>query len=471
MRYVHIYVVAASSHSTSSLAIPIERIPRVASSVTYPTSSTQRSLFTILFAPAHVMIDDSRDGSEYHLPYKLMERLALDFGVRIIALTVQAHVERPLPNVQFVSVNAGGSLPVTNQERLLFHLRVAATARRILAETPTIDLIQHMYPFGFRATFNLLALLRRRTDPPVIIGPLQAPLSFVGSDETGVAVRDFSEVGKPPSRHRRAPVAVSTLVTTPVLATLSTQTLRRAAALVTYSERTSRLYQSLIGPKSMSVIPPGIDTQLFSPRDEDADPARAVEEGRREIVIVAVGYLVQRKAFDILIKSVAELVRRDLPVHLRLVGDGPARNELENLARQLGIEKQVTFTGLVPHDSIAHEYHKADIFCSTSLSESFSLVGLEAMACGLPVVATPTGFFRDALQHGQAGILVGFGAVGKLAEALALLIQNPSMRQALGLQGRELAVQEYDWRVIAQRYMSLYHHVVPHANWAEASST
>lgn len=432
--------------------------------MTNPILSKQPSAFTILFAPAHVMIDDSRDGSEYHLPYKLMERLALDFGVRIIALTVQAHIEHQLPNVQFVSVHPGGNLPTSNQERLLFHVRVAATARKILSQTRSINVIHHMYPFGFRATFNLLALLHRRADPPVIIGPLQAPLSFVGNDEAGVSVRDFAESDKLLPQRPRRQVPLSMLLTTPVLSTLSAQTLRKAAALVTYSERTSYLYQSLVGSKSMSVIPPGIDTHLFTPRLENVIMPSSVEEKEDRIVVVGVGYLVQRKAFDILIKAVAQLIANDTPIHLRLVGDGPARNELEILVNRLGIERHVTFAGLIPHSSITQEYHKADIFCSMSLSESFSLVGLEAMACGLPVVATPTGFFRDALRREQVGMLVRFGAVDELAEALTQLARNRRMREALGHQGRELALREYDWRVIAQRYMSLYQQVSAHTH-------
>jgi glycosyltransferase involved in cell wall biosynthesis len=129
---------------------------------------------------------------------------------------------------------------------------------------------------------------------------------------------------------------------------------------------------------------------------------------------------------------------------------------LEALARQVGIERFVSFAGLIPHSDIMREYHQADIFCSTSLSESFSVVGLEAMACGLPVIATPTGFFREALRHEEVGMLVRFGAVDDLAAALRRLIMDRTLREAMGRRARELAVREYDWSIVARQYFALY---------------
>lgn len=425
---------------------------------------------TVLFAPAHTRIDESEGGSEYYWSYKLIECLALDHGVQCIALTIQPRVERELPGVRFVSVEPDGQLPVSSLDSLRFHLRCYAVTRRILSSRQRVDIVHHMLPFGFRSTFNVLALWRHHSDPPLVIGPLQAPLSFSAPDERQVAVRDLSNQSRATlehrpratlERHRQMP-PLSTFVTTPALSILSAQTLRHAAARVTTSERAAHLYRSYTGlsdSEDFTVISPGVDTDQFAPspvRDANVRDQR----GDGIIRIVAVGYLIQRKAFDVLIGAIAELVKAQVRVRLYLVGDGPARAELENLTHRLGIENYVTFAGHVAHNSIEEVYQQSDIFCSTSRSEGFSTVCLEALACGLPIVATPTGGFRDVLCRHDVGRLVPFDAVDRLAKTLAELATQAPLRTALGQRARQVAVQEYDWHIIAHRYLTLYNTVL-----------
>jgi glycosyltransferase involved in cell wall biosynthesis len=416
------------------------------------------SPLTVLFAPAHTLIDEAEGGSEYYWPYKLIERLALDHGVRIIALTIQPRVTHPLPGVEFVSVSPGGGLPTSNLGRLLFHLRCYVTARHLLAGQRRIDVIHHMLPFGYRATFNLLALGRHCADPPIVIGPLQPPHSRDGGDERRIFARDFSACPSPGAPRRQPGPSVFSLVTLPVLAALQGGTLRRCAALVAVSARAARLYRPFAVGENLTVIPPGVDTEVFTPREASSDAAPT--DQTRPVVILAVGYFVQRKAFDVLITAIAHLARRGATVNLRLVGDGPQRAALEDLVDRLGIGGVVTFTGRVPHAAIVHEYHRADLFCSPSFSEGFATVCLEALACGLPIVATPAGGFRDVLCRHDVGTLVGFGAVEELAAALGRLVADRSLRESLGRRARAVAVDEYDWRIVARRYLALYQHVL-----------
>jgi len=433
--------------------------------VTQPTVAGRSTPLTILFAPAHTLVDSSQEGSEYYWAYKLIERLALDYGVRVIALTVQARVERPLPGVTFVSVDPGAALPVSNLQRLRFHLRVFAAARRILRREQSIDVAHHMLPFGFRGTFNVLALQGRRRRPPVVIGPLQPPLAYNAGDELAVSVRDFSATytaspSAPPVQMRRAVPSPSAFITTPILSLLSGETLRRADALVAISERAVAAFRTFDPARRFDVIPVGVDTKVFTPRQGTSELVVGVgptpASGKTPVTVVAVGYLVQRKAFDVLIEAVASVIGRGHAVRLRLVGDGPARGYLEALARERGIVESVTFVGRIPHGQIVAEYHAADIFCSSSRSEGFATVALEALACGLPIVATPTGGFRELLRQRDVGTLVGFDDVVGMANALARLAADPALRAAQGRRGRGLAVEEYDWSVIAGHYVRLY---------------
>jgi len=414
---------------------------------------------TVLFAPAHIRIDESEGGSEFYWSYKLIERLALDHDVQCIALTIQPHVEHQLPGVRFMSVEPGGRLPTSNLDSLRFHLRCYGLARRVLASGEHVDVIHHMLPFGFRSTFNMLALRRHHADPPMVIGPLQAPLSFGGADEKGVSVRDLSERSSPVASRLHSIPPLSTFITTPALSMLSAQTLRHATARVTTSERAARLYRSYTGLEDFSVISPGVDTDQFTSDSMQSITTRR-QQGDGAIRIVAVGYLIRRKAFDVLIEAIAVLVKAGVQVRLCLVGEGPARPELESLVRWLGVESYVTFAGHVAHSSIRDVYRASDIFCSTSRSEGFSTVCLEALACGLPIVATPTGGFREILCHHDVGRLISFGAVDELAQTLAELIMHPQLRTTMGQRAREVAVREYDWRIIAQRYLSIYNTVL-----------
>lgn len=438
--------------------------------MTQPTVAGRSTPLTILFAPAHTLVDSSQEGSEYYWAYKLIERLTLDYGVRVIALTVQARIERPLPGVEFVSVDPGAALPMSNLQRLRFHLRVFAAARRILRREREIDVVHHMLPFGFRGTFNVLALQGRRRRPPVVIGPLQPPLAYNAGDELAVSVRDFSATNTaapsappvppvPPVQMRRAVPSPSAFITTPILSLLSGATLRRADALVAISERAVAAYRTFDPSRCFDVIPVGVDTKVFTLRKESQRRAGIGAGGLPDhtpITVLAVGYLVQRKAFDVLIKAVASVIGRGHAVRLRLVGDGPARGYLEGLASELGIAESVTFVGRIPHGQIVAEYHAADIFCSSSRSEGFATVALEALACGLPIVATPAGGFRELLRQRDVGMLVGFDDVVGMANALARLAADPTLRAAQGWRGRDLAVEEYDWSVIAGRYVRLY---------------
>ena len=430
------------------------------------TSTRTNDPLTVLFSPAHTLIDEDQFGSEYYWTYKLIQQLALTYGVHVIALTIRPHVTQSLPGVRFVSVEPGGDIPRSDLDSLRFHLRCYTAAREILRSGQHIDVVHHMLPFGFRATFNLLALLRRRGDPPLLIGPLQPPYAHSGGEEWHVS-SSLGVVSTPPEPPEPAAPLASRLfgyvmpllyrVVRPTLTALSARTLRRASAVVAVSQLGAERYRSYSGIDNVSIIPPGVDTDEFHPATDEVRRARG-EDGR-PVVILACGRLSRRKSFDVAIRAVSRLVKEGLPVQLRLVGDGPLQESLESLARELGVADAVTFVGSVPHSEIAHEYRRADIFCSTSLGEGFATVALEALACGLPIVATPTGGFREVLSCRQVGVLTPFGDADALATALRPLIADRAMREEMGRRAREIALHEYDWQVVAGRYIDLYRRI------------
>ena len=151
----------------------------------------------------------------------------------------------------------------------------------------------------------------------------------------------------------------------------------------------------------------GVDLHLFYPASEPVV----------EPVVACVGRLDRLKGVDVLIRSLAQT---RTPVAARIVGEGDLREELKQLAVKLGVDKRITFTGLVEHDQLTREYQKAAVFVFPTMrrAESFGNVAMEAMACGLPVIGSKIAGLTDYVKHGENGWFFEPGDVRGLARAL-----------------------------------------------------
>src|SRR5215213_7198017 len=158
-------------------------------------------------------------------------------------------------------------------------------------------------------------------------------------------------------------------------------------------------------------------------------------------------------------KHVADLLRA-LPTVCRAVpqaraviaGDGPEHNSLRALAAELGLNDAVRFTGALPDEDLALLYRQADVFCLPSVQEGFGIVFLEAMACGLPLVATLAAAIPEVVPDRRAGLLVPPVDIAALAHALIELLARPSQRASYGAFGRAY-VERFDWDRVAQIFL------------------
>ena len=148
------------------------------------------------------------------------------------------------------------------------------------------------------------------------------------------------------------------------------------------------------------------------------------------------------------------LVRRQLPAHLCLVGDGPDRHAAERQCRELGLTGDVSFAG--NQALVEPILERSDLFLSASETESFGLASLEALACGVPVVATRTGGVPEVVCEGRNGLLCPVGDVEALARSCVALLSDPPRREAFGRHGRDWARSRFDRDVIVARYREVY---------------
>lgn len=178
-------------------------------------------------------------------------------------------------------------------------------------------------------------------------------------------------------------------------------------------------------------------------------------------LVVHVARLVEKKGTEHLLHAVALLVQRGVDVHLRCVGDGPLRGELERLTARLGIERHVELLGALPHAAALAEVARASVLCLPSVTarsgdqEGLGHVLLEAGALGVPVVASDSGGIPSAVRDGVTGRLVPEGDAPALAAALGELLEDPARARTLGEAGRALVRSSFDVRVQTRRLEGL----------------
>lgn len=219
-------------------------------------------------------------------------------------------------------------------------------------------------------------------------------------------------------------------------------------------------------PSRVVVVAPGVDLVTFHPIDR--------ELARREIgagpgpLLLFVGRLERLKGVDIAIRALAELGRRPGSAHrdVRLLvlgddaraqgeGDLGEKARLESIARDEGVRDRVEFIGSVAHHELPFFYAAADACLMPSYNESFGLVGLEAQACGCPVVGSGVSGIRSVVRDEVTGFLVDGAEPSAYADRIARLLDEPELARQMGRRGQLLA-QRFSWNRTADRLVDLF---------------
>lgn len=219
-----------------------------------------------------------------------------------------------------------------------------------------------------------------------------------------------------------------------------------------------KIAMQTIYDKSISVIPNGCDPNKFeklSKRDL-RDKLKIKED---EKIMIFVGRLHPIKGLHYLIEAMRIIHQRYPKSRLLIVGDGEDRNNLENLVKKLNLNKYVTFIGIVPNETVPGYMVAADVFVLPSLSEGFPTVTLEAMASGIPIVATTVGGVPEIIKDGENGFSVEPRNSEEIAEKVLLLLNKDELRKIISEKNTE-EVKRYRWESIAIRLEEVYFRVV-----------
>lgn len=202
-----------------------------------------------------------------------------------------------------------------------------------------------------------------------------------------------------------------------------------------------------VPPRQVRLVPEGIDLPRW--RGLAAREPRASDGA----TILCVARQYPRKHVADLLRALPRVRERHPRAHAVIAGDGPEHAPLLRLADELRLGEAAVFTGALPDEQLELLYRRADVFCLPSVQEGFGIVFLEAMACGLPVVATSAAAIPEVVPHGQAGLLFPPGDVAALAQALIDLLDEPDRRAAYGAFGQEY-VQRFDWERVAGVFLA-----------------
>lgn len=228
----------------------------------------------------------------------------------------------------------------------------------------------------------------------------------------------------------------------------------RAAALLVANERTRRALPDPNHPRIRTLIENGIDFGRWR-----ASVRRAPATSDRQLRLVFMGRFIAWKAIDMTLRAVALARKRGADVTLHLLGDGEERPGLETLADELGIAGHVVFHGFQAQEQCASILAEADALVLNSLRECGGAVVLEAMAMGLPVIASAWGGPLDYLNE-ESGILVHPSPredfPERLATAFVALAEDPERRQRMGEAARQIARRDFDWESKVDHMIEIY---------------
>jgi glycosyltransferase involved in cell wall biosynthesis len=212
-------------------------------------------------------------------------------------------------------------------------------------------------------------------------------------------------------------------------------------------------------PKKVAVVYNGINLSAYSNGSDRAAVRREIAVGDRDLVILQVARIDPLKDHATAVHTLEHLVRRRPDARLVLVGEGPLLSEVRQLVADRNLSANVRFLGL--RKDVGRLLSAADLFLLTSVTEGIPLAVIEAMAAGLPVVATRVGGTGEVVEDGQTGLLAPAGDPEGLARSVLRIAEDPTLANRMGQRGRERAWVAFSEDQMLANYANLYREMRP----------
>jgi len=197
----------------------------------------------------------------------------------------------------------------------------------------------------------------------------------------------------------------------------------------------------------------GIDLRRFSPGN-DGSKLRQRYGIPGRLILLYTGRLDKEKRIEVILRALPAIVER-LDAQLVVAGPGKLRNDLETLAVDLGMKDRVTFLGYLPDEDVPRLYRLADVFVIAAVAELQSIVTMEAMASGLPVIAADVMALPELVHHGENGFLFPQDDAQALAAAAITILSNEPLRRQMAKKSEEI-IKVHDINEVVEQYEMLY---------------
>jgi phosphatidylinositol alpha-1,6-mannosyltransferase len=241
---------------------------------------------------------------------------------------------------------------------------------------------------------------------------------------------------------------------------------RRAACVIAISHYTRKLITAMgINPYKVKVVPCGADAHLYHPGLPIGPLRERLGLGEAK-VILTVGQLSERKAQDVVIRALPQVIQACPDVAYLLVGLPTRRQELEQLAKDLGVDERVLFTGCVPLEQLPFYYNLAEVFVLVSRRtargevEGFGIVVAEAALCGAPAVVSRDCGLEEAVVENETALVVNPDDPEATAEAIAHLLLDDALRLRMGQAANRYATQNATWKKRVREYDAILRNLV-----------
>jgi len=392
----------------------------------------------ILIPSASLILTDYLPAGEGIIAYNLLQYLSR-MDNNIIAMSPKILVDRQIDNVQAIELGGLEFFPAPDEYNYLIRWRKYCkyTEKYIRAvfRNYEFDIIHHMLPVNFNQSYS--PILQK----PFVIGPVFHPwIDIDDSEYSGAEITASSDnfiIRKIKNRIIRYLKARNKR--------RFDETFKFADKIIITLDCVKKFIDKEFHHKTVK-IPVGTDTSYFTPAPELPD----------NNTILFLAYLVKRKGLKYLIESL-DIIRKRIPdVKLLVVGSGPDKDYFVKIAENLRLTGHIEFIENVGHNQTVNYFRRAQLYVLPSLCEPFGMSAVEAMSCGLPVIVTDAGGAPEVVGAHNKDYIVPARDSAALADKIMTVLFNYEKSKNLGKDNRELAVRNYDWRIIASKYNNLY---------------